>query len=184
MRGVKRNIQRCHLATAGGALRQTHISALQRQRVTIASEIGSPEEVIRLLLLILESLGSTELLFILAMALVFFGPRKLPQLSRSLGKSMAEFRRASDDFKRTWAREVNLEESLNATSSQPTSKSENNSIASNGSSPEALQSPMIAAISPDLVVAREHAIDETISGPVAYSEPADEFNPSAKSDWL
>ncbi len=52
-------------------------------------------------LLILESLGSTELFFILIMALVFFGPRKLPQLSRSLGKNLAEFRRASEDFKRT-----------------------------------------------------------------------------------
>jgi TatA/E family protein of Tat protein translocase len=43
------------------------------------------------------------------MALIFFGPRKLPQLSRSLGKSIAEFRKASEDFKRTWEREVALE---------------------------------------------------------------------------
>ena len=59
--------------------------------------------------LILESLGATELLFILAIALIFFGPRKLPQLARSMGKGLAEFRRASDDFKRTWEREVALE---------------------------------------------------------------------------
>lgn len=44
------------------------------------------------------------------MALVFFGPRKLPQLSRTLGKNLAEFRKASEDFKRTWEREVALEE--------------------------------------------------------------------------
>ena len=62
-------------------------------------------------LFILDSLGSTELLVILAAALIFFGPRKLPQLSRQLGKSLSEFRRASDDFKRTWEREVNLESS-------------------------------------------------------------------------
>lgn len=61
-------------------------------------------------LLILESLGSTELFFILIMALVFFGPRKLPQLSRTMGKHLAEFRRASEDFKRTWEREVALED--------------------------------------------------------------------------
>ena len=61
-------------------------------------------------LFILDSLGSTELFFILLMALVFFGPRKLPQLSRSLGKNLAEFRKASEDFKRTWEREVALEE--------------------------------------------------------------------------
>ena len=63
----------------------------------------------QVLALILDSLGSTELLFILVIALVFFGPRKLPQLSRSLGKSIAEFRKASEDFKRTWEREVALE---------------------------------------------------------------------------
>lgn len=60
-------------------------------------------------LFILDSLGSTELLVILGAALIFFGPRRLPQLSRQIGKGLAEFRRASDDFKRTWEREVNLE---------------------------------------------------------------------------
>ncbi len=63
-----------------------------------------------MLLLILDSLGSIELLFIAIMALVFFGPRKLPQISRTIGKNLAEFRRASEDFKRTWDREVSLEE--------------------------------------------------------------------------
>ncbi len=59
--------------------------------------------------LFLESLGTTELLVILIVALVLFGPRKLPELSRSLGKSLNEFKRAGDDFKRTWEREVALE---------------------------------------------------------------------------
>src|ERR1051325_1522393 len=60
-------------------------------------------------LFILDSLGSTEFLVILGAALIFFGPRRLPQLSRQLGKGLAEFRRASEDFKRTWEREVNVE---------------------------------------------------------------------------
>ncbi|HEY9284215.1 MAG TPA: twin-arginine translocase TatA/TatE family subunit, partial [Pyrinomonadaceae bacterium] len=60
-------------------------------------------------LLFLETIGTTELLFILVVALVVFGPRRLPDIGRKIGKGMAEFRRASDDFKRTWEREVELE---------------------------------------------------------------------------
>ena len=43
-------------------------------------------------------------------ALIIFGPRKLPQIGRTVGKSIAEFKRASDDFKRTWEYEVELEQ--------------------------------------------------------------------------
>ncbi len=60
-------------------------------------------------LLFLEFLGTTELLVIALVALIVFGPRKLPELGRSLGKSLGEFKRASDDFKRTWEREVEVE---------------------------------------------------------------------------
>lgn len=60
-------------------------------------------------LLFLESVGTTELLLILVVALIIFGPRKLPELSRTIGKSLNEFRRASDEFKRTWEREVEME---------------------------------------------------------------------------
>ena len=57
-------------------------------------------------LFIFEGLGTSELFLILIVALVIFGPRKLPQLSRSLGKSLADFKRASEDFKQTWEKEV------------------------------------------------------------------------------
>jgi Tat protein translocase TatB subunit len=60
-------------------------------------------------LLFLESIGTTELLLIIVVALVVFGPRRLPEIGRKIGKGMADFRRASDDFKRTWEREVELE---------------------------------------------------------------------------
>lgn len=62
-----------------------------------------------MVLLFLESLGTTELLVILVVALVLFGPRKLPEMTRKFGKSLNEFKRAGDDFKRTWEREVALE---------------------------------------------------------------------------
>ena len=60
-------------------------------------------------LFILESIGTSELLLIGLVALIIFGPRKLPELARMLGKAMNEFRRTTDDFKETWAREVDFE---------------------------------------------------------------------------
>ena len=55
------------------------------------------------------NLGWTEILVILVIALIVFGPRKLPELGKTLGQSLAQFRRASDDFKRTWEQEVEVE---------------------------------------------------------------------------
>jgi len=60
--------------------------------------------------LFLEFLGTTEVLVILVAALVLFGPRKLPELSRSLGKSLAQFKSASEDFKRTWEQEASVDQ--------------------------------------------------------------------------
>ncbi|MEX2270071.1 MAG: twin-arginine translocase TatA/TatE family subunit [Vicinamibacterales bacterium] len=56
-------------------------------------------------------LGMPELLVIAIIALFIFGPRKLPQLMGSLGKSLAEFKRASNDLKNTLDEEIRLEES-------------------------------------------------------------------------
>lgn len=52
------------------------------------------------------NLGFPELVIIFVVALVIFGPRKLPELGRSLGKGLAEFKRASNELKRTWEDEV------------------------------------------------------------------------------
>ncbi|MGA9772463.1 MAG: twin-arginine translocase TatA/TatE family subunit [Blastocatellia bacterium] len=55
------------------------------------------------------SLGMPEILMILVVALIIFGPRKLPELGKTLGQSLAHFRKASEDFKRQWEDEVDLE---------------------------------------------------------------------------
>lgn len=55
------------------------------------------------------SLGWPEILAILVVALIVFGPRKLPDLGKTLGETLAQFRKASDEFKRTWESEVDLE---------------------------------------------------------------------------
>ena len=56
------------------------------------------------------SLGMPELVIILVIALIIFGPRKLPELGRSLGKSLGEFKRASNELRNTLEEEVRVEE--------------------------------------------------------------------------
>ena len=51
-----------------------------------------------------------ELIIIFVIALIIFGPRKLPELGRSLGKSLAEFKKASNELKSTLEEEIRLEE--------------------------------------------------------------------------
>jgi TatA/E family protein of Tat protein translocase len=51
-------------------------------------------------------IGIQELVLIFVVALLIFGPKKLPELGRSLGKTLAEFRRASNEIKQTIEREL------------------------------------------------------------------------------
>jgi TatA/E family protein of Tat protein translocase len=56
-----------------------------------------------------------ELIVIFVIALLVFGPRKLPELGRSLGKSLGEFKRASNELRNTLEEEVRVEEQREAT---------------------------------------------------------------------
>lgn len=58
------------------------------------------------------SLGLPEIMFILVLALLVFGPRKLPEIGRTLGRAMGEFRRATTDLKRTLDVEMSTEETV------------------------------------------------------------------------
>lgn len=138
-------------------------------------------------LLILDSVGNSELLLILAAALIFFGPRRLPQLSRQLGKSLHEFRRASEDFKRTWEREVNLEEDkgtewpspntiLDKASERIRAAREAAALDANSARPStSMITPIVTAVDPSLVQPRE-----TIPQP----ETAAADQSPSKQDWL
>lgn len=71
-------------------------------------------------------IGFSELLMILAVALIVLGPKKLPEVARSLGRGLAQFRRASEDLRRSilveekdWEKERPVETLPRPSSRQP-----------------------------------------------------------------
>ena len=56
------------------------------------------------------SIGMPELMIIFVIALIIFGPRKLPELGRSLGRSLTEFKRASNELRNTLEEEIKVED--------------------------------------------------------------------------
>jgi TatA/E family protein of Tat protein translocase len=70
------------------------------------------------------SLGAPELIFILVLALIIFGPRRLPEIGRTLGRAMGEFRRATTDFKRAVDTELTLDEVRSDSKPKPDETSE------------------------------------------------------------
>ncbi|MCU1336160.1 MAG: sec-independent translocation protein [Bryobacterales bacterium] len=66
------------------------------------------------------TLGIQEMIVIFVIALVLFGPKKLPELGRTIGKAITEFRRASNDLKATFEREMQTLERENQSLSQVT----------------------------------------------------------------
>lgn len=134
-------------------------------------------------LFILESIGTSELILIGIIALIFLGPRKLPQIARTIGKTMADFRSTTNEFKSTWEREVNFEEEAEALRTGELSRAEPPAVARTNSIAEintdTIATPTIKPAQPDLftnppVVADQ--MDETID--VAAEETSD------KRNWL
>ncbi|MEO5896152.1 MAG: TatA/E family twin arginine-targeting protein translocase [Vicinamibacterales bacterium] len=65
------------------------------------------------------SIGMPELLIIMVIALIIFGPRKLPELGRSLGRSLNEFKRASNELKHTLDEEIRFEDQRSTERQRP-----------------------------------------------------------------
>lgn len=61
-------------------------------------------------LFILETIGTQELILVGIIALIVFGPRKLPLMAKKAGEFMRELKSVSSEFKSTWEKEVNFEE--------------------------------------------------------------------------
>jgi sec-independent protein translocase protein TatB len=138
-----------------------------------------------LVLFILESLGTSELILIGIIALIFLGPRKLPEMARKAGKIMSEFRGTASEFKETWQREVNFEEEAKLLNI----KDLDNESGDPGS-PSSLSEPVPRMDAPqikeadlsqftDLADARSKA-----NVPPASETPSDDDAQNDKKNWL
>lgn len=130
-------------------------------------------------LFILESIGTSELILIGIIALIFLGPRKLPQIAKTIGKTMADFRNTTNEFKSTWEREVNFEEEARALETgdlTPTTVARTTSIQRD---PDTyLEAPSIKEAQPDLFADSPDAEDPNQPAEVVSDETTD------KRNWL
>lgn len=125
-------------------------------------------------------------MLILVVALIFFGPRKLPELSRKIGKGLAEFRKASEDFKHTWEREVAIETSHFEPEPDRTIRPPDNSIIEatverteavhDAASPEGSSNQIEAALEP--------ASSTFDSSSTPTTGETAQLEPTLKRDWL
>lgn len=135
---------------------------------------------------ILESIGYQELILIGIVALIFLGPRKLPEIARKAGKIMTEFRATTNEFKATWEREVNFEEearALRESLEEEDAPDEPETIPNR----KAIAAPAIKEIDKDrfeMMKGEPVSNDESADEP-AEAEPETQSEPeSEKRSWL
>lgn len=107
------------------------------------------------------NLGFPEMIFIFLLALIIFGPRKLPEVGRQLGKFMAEFKRASNEFKsqiESEMRQIEWEESQKK-AAPPVLQAPEGSVINSGSLAESTPSEPVAALPPTVEPTSAHAAD-------------------------
>ncbi len=116
-------------------------------------------------------IGFQEIVVIMVLALIVFGPDKLPDLGRRLGRAMREFRRASDEFRRTVETNLNLDESLAPSLSHT---SEAPSLPSPTVGESAVDAAAGSAAAPDGAPsgAAEAVSGTSIEGEAGFSAPA------------
>ena len=149
-------------------------------------------------LLILESIGTSELLLVAVVALIVFGPRKLPEIAKKFGKTMAEFRNATNEFKSTWEREAAFEdnapktETTLLTDTVPAEKTIGSSLAPVSANENPLE-PKVRELSSEEAAKLFQNKNETLKGIKADTDenlnshaPETEMPPppATKRDWL
>jgi Tat protein translocase TatB subunit len=139
-------------------------------------------------LFIFESIGTSELILVGIVALIFLGPRKLPEMARKAGKIMSEFRGTANEFKQTWEREVNFEEEMKSLS---LGDLDEDAVARDAPAEAATtttlqEPPVVTTADPEKF---KHLMQTTPDGevtqdappPASLPEPVDE---NAKQNWL
>ncbi|OFW14998.1 MAG: twin arginine-targeting protein translocase TatB [Acidobacteria bacterium RIFCSPLOWO2_02_FULL_67_21] len=106
------------------------------------------------------SIGMPELIIILVIALIIFGPRKLPELGRSLGRSIGEFKKASNELRSTLEEEIRIEEQHDQ---RDAIKAEQDSAVAAAATPPSATPPPVTPAPP----AEDTVTRTTGTGPVA-----------------
>jgi sec-independent protein translocase protein TatB len=111
----------------------------------------------------MKCMGFSETIFLFFLALIIFGPKKLPEIARQVGKALNEFRRASNEFKSQLEAEISQLEVENHQQILPPSEPPKGAVAA---SPVTLES----AVTPNLSLepSLEHRLEPT---PESGSEP-------------
>ncbi len=152
-------------------------------------------------LFIFESLGTSELILIGIVALIFLGPRRLPEIARKVGKVMADLRGTANEFKQTWEKEVDFEEETKALKiddllseadedvNKPVPR-ENRILSENATESTPIEVPAIKAMNKeefDAMAAAAVAENENSNGHHEKADAAEQEEPDLLSDkrnWL
>ncbi len=127
----------------------------------------------------LGSLGFAEIAFIMVLALLIFGPKRLPEAGKLVGRAMGEFRRASNELRRTFNAELSLDEEERGSGPRRVSTSRPKKTESAPSTVES-DSPGPSPERPPGSVARGDGADPVSSDPVS-SDPVSSDPASAEA---
>ena len=145
---------------------------------------------------ILESIGTQELVLVGIIALIVFGPRKLPQMARKFGGTLTELRKVSNDFRTTWEKEALFDDDPSTPAVPESQRSIGGSTVpkdSSGKSGNEIKAqeelvPEIREVSPEELQSIEADLESKNNsedaGEVAETELVESDSDSAKRNWL